>query len=95
MPIYEYGCDSCGDEFEQVQGFSDRPLKKCKKCGGKLKKLVSMSSFHLKGTGWYVTDYGKTKSCGNDPIKSAKKDKKESKSDSDSSKTKKESKNKE
>ena len=65
MPIYEYCCDKCGDQFEQLQGFSDKPLRKCKKCGGRLKKLVSECSFHLKGSGWYVTDYGGKKPGGN------------------------------
>lgn len=59
MPIYEYRCRDCGDEFDAIQSFSDRPLRKCKKCGGKLQKLVSECSFQLKGSGWYVTDYGK------------------------------------
>ena len=57
VPIYEYICSKCGDEFEVIQGFSDKPLKTCKKCKGRLRKKVSHSSFHLKGSGWYVTDY--------------------------------------
>ncbi|MFO1520402.1 MAG: zinc ribbon domain-containing protein [bacterium] len=57
MPIYEYVCKDCGSEFEQIQKFSDPPLKKCPSCGGKAEKKVSLSSFQLKGTGWYVTDY--------------------------------------
>ena len=57
MPIYEYECSKCGRIDEVIQKFSDKPLKKCKHCSGKLHKLVSHSSFHLKGTGWYVTDY--------------------------------------
>lgn len=69
MPIYEYSCDKCGDQFEHLQGFSDKPLRKCKKCGGRLKKLVSECSFHLKGSGWYVTDYGGKKQAVNDKPK--------------------------
>ncbi len=65
MPIYEYCCEKCGDQFEHLQDFSDKPLKKCKKCGGRLRKLVSECSFHLKGSGWYVTDYGGKKPGGN------------------------------
>ena len=62
MPIYEYQCQKCGTIEEALQKFSDRPLTKCRHCTGKLHKLVSQSSFHLKGTGWYVTDYkNKTK----------------------------------
>ena len=57
MPIYEYECTKCGSIKEVLQKFSDKPLKKCPKCAGKLQKLVSQSTFHLKGTGWYVTDY--------------------------------------
>lgn len=57
MPIYEYECTKCGKITEAVQKFSDPPLTKCNHCHGKLRKLVSMSTFHLKGTGWYVTDY--------------------------------------
>jgi len=59
MPIYEYECTQCGVIEEAIQKFSDKPLKKCKHCSGRLHKLVSQSSFHLKGTGWYVTDYAK------------------------------------
>ncbi len=57
MPIYEYECQACGETSEAIQKFSDAPLTTCGRCGGALKKLVSQSSFHLKGTGWYVTDY--------------------------------------
>lgn len=57
MPIYEYQCENCGRIEEAIQRFSDMPLTECKKCSGKLHKLISQSAFHLKGTGWYVTDY--------------------------------------
>ena len=57
MPIYEYECTRCGRIEEIFQKFSDKPLTKCKKCSGKLHKLISHSSFQLKGTGWYATDY--------------------------------------
>ena len=57
MPIYEYECTKCGNIEEALQKFSDKPLTKCKLCKGKLTKLVSPSTFHLKGSGWYVTDY--------------------------------------
>ena len=59
MPIYEYRCEGCAKEIEVVQKFSDPPLDKCPDCGGELTKLISRSSFHLKGSGWYVTDYKK------------------------------------
>ncbi len=57
MPIYEYGCTACGDRFEIMQRFSDDPLVKCTKCGGELKKLISNTSFVLKGAGWYADGY--------------------------------------
>ena len=57
MPIYEYQCDQCGQIQEALQKISDKPLTKCSHCSGKLHKLISQSAFHLKGTGWYVTDY--------------------------------------
>jgi putative FmdB family regulatory protein len=79
VPIYEYCCSKCGDQFEHLQGFSDKPLRKCKKCGGRLKKMVSECSFHLKGSGWYVTDYGGKKSGGNGKPKKEKEKPAESK----------------
>lgn len=57
MPIYEYECTECGSVEEAIQKFSDEPLTTCGQCSGKLHKLVSQSTFHLKGSGWYVTDY--------------------------------------
>ena len=57
MPIYEYECMQCGTIEEAFQKFSDKPLAKCRHCSGKLHKLISQSTFHLKGNGWYVTDY--------------------------------------
>lgn len=60
MPIYEYRCQSCGHQFELMQRFSDAPATECPECKApQLKKLVSNTSFQLKGSGWYVTDYGK------------------------------------
>ena len=57
MPIYEYECLKCGKTTEAMQRFSDPPLVKCACCEGRLRKLISMSTFHLKGSGWYTTDY--------------------------------------
>jgi putative FmdB family regulatory protein len=59
MPIYEYKCEKCGVVIEKIQKFSDPPLGDCEKCDGKVNKLLSQSSFTLKGSGWYVTDYAK------------------------------------
>ena len=58
MPIYEYSCKNCG-EFEVTQRMSESPLKKCPTCGAKVTKLISSSAFHLKGSGWYMTDYAR------------------------------------
>ncbi len=57
MPIYEYHCESCNKNMEIIQKISDEPLKKCPDCGKKVEKLLSNSAFHLKGSGWYKTDY--------------------------------------
>lgn len=57
MPIYEYQCDHCGRVEEVLQKTTDEPLTQCQHCSGGLHKLISHSTFHLKGTGWYVTDY--------------------------------------
>ena len=70
MPIYEYECEKCGNIEEVLQRFSAKPLTKCKHCSGRLHKLISQSTFHLKGTGWYVTDYAdKSKSSGSTETK--------------------------
>ena len=65
MPIYEYECRGCGEVHEFIQKFSDSPKRKCPSCGKlRLKKLISAAAFHLKGDGWYVTDFrdkGKSK----------------------------------
>lgn len=58
MPIYEYQCRKCGRKFEVFQGIADGEIKACKFCDGSVDKLISLSSFQLKGSGWYVTDYG-------------------------------------
>jgi putative FmdB family regulatory protein len=64
MPIYEYKCQKCGKQFESFQGINDPDLKSCKFCKGKVHKLMSMTSFSLKGTGWYATDYAGKKPSG-------------------------------
>ena len=58
MPIYEYECKKCKALTEVFQKVSDKPPVKCKKCGGKLERLISRSAIQFKGSGWYVTDYG-------------------------------------
>ena len=65
MPVYEYECSKCGRLEEIFQKMTDSPIDKCSHCKGKMRKLISQSSFHLKGSGWYVTDYC-SKSGGHD-----------------------------
>lgn len=59
MPIYEYQCAKCGT-FELMQRITEPPLKKCPTCKGKVERLVSRTSFVLKGSGWYLTDYARS-----------------------------------
>ncbi|MFN8627288.1 MAG: zinc ribbon domain-containing protein [Candidatus Binatia bacterium] len=61
MPIYEYRCAKCG-EFEVFQRITDPALKRCPTCHAKVSKLISSTSFQLKGSGWYITDYGRKES---------------------------------
>ena len=58
MPIYEYKCSNCSNEFEQIQKISDKPVKKCPNCNkNSVSKMMSAPSFRLKGSGWYETDF--------------------------------------
>ena len=59
MPIYEYRCTACGQQIEVMQKMSDRRLRKCSKCGGRLEKLISRAAFQLRGGGWYSEGYAK------------------------------------
>ena len=86
MPIYEYRCEKCGT-FEVTQRITDKALGKCPNCKGKVKKLISNTSFQLKGTGWYITDYArkdKTAPKSDNGAKSSTETKKESKTESSS-----------
>lgn len=67
MPIYEYECNGCGAHHEFIQKFNEGPKRKCPSCGRpRLRKQVSAAAFHLKGNGWYVTDFrDKNKAGGN------------------------------
>jgi len=58
MPIYEYQCQKCGT-IEVTQRITEKSLTKCPTCKSKVKKLISNTSFQLKGTGWYITDYAR------------------------------------
>ena len=59
MPLYEYECSKCKHHFEMLQKFSDKPAKVCVRCGAPAQRLISSPAIKFKGTGWYVTDYGK------------------------------------
>ncbi len=71
MPIYEYQCPDCGHQFEQLQKISDEPVRVCPNCQEPhLKKLVSQTSFVLKGGGWYKDHYGLKAAGGKSDAKS-------------------------
>jgi putative FmdB family regulatory protein len=71
MPIYEYECQKCKAHTEIMQKITDKPLAKCRTCGGRLEKQWSQSGFQFKGAGWYVTDYAGKKASGEEEKKSA------------------------
>jgi putative FmdB family regulatory protein len=60
MPLYEYRCEQCGEQFEVMQKFSDEPLTRHEKCGGAVHRLLSAPALQFKGSGWYITDYAKS-----------------------------------
>ncbi|MEW6378024.1 MAG: zinc ribbon domain-containing protein [bacterium] len=60
MPVYEYRCKDCGCTFEAEQRIIDPPLNACRMCGGSVERLISRSSFVLKGDGWYVSEHPST-----------------------------------
>ncbi|MCM2317026.1 MAG: hypothetical protein NDJ92_17905 [Thermoanaerobaculia bacterium] len=60
MPLYEYQCQECGEKTEVVRRFDDAPLTICSSCGGALKKLISAPAIQFKGSGFYLTDYGRS-----------------------------------
>ena len=64
MPIYEYQCTNCGEVFEAFQKINDKPLSRCKFCNSPVERLIGHSSFQLKGSGWYLTDYARKQSSG-------------------------------
>jgi putative FmdB family regulatory protein len=59
VPIYEYQCTKCGEVFEAFQKIHDEPVSRCRFCEGSVEKLISHTSFQLKGSGWYLTDYSR------------------------------------
>ena len=59
MPLYEYQCPDCGHRFEEIQKVSDDPIRVCPECGEqRVSKLIGLSRFALKGSGWYSDHYG-------------------------------------
>lgn len=74
MPLYEYECQSCGHRFELIQKFSDAPPSACPKCGGAVEKLVSSPAIQFKGSGFYLTDYGRGGGSDTAPGKGGKSD---------------------
>jgi putative FmdB family regulatory protein len=70
MPVYEYECTACGHQFEEFQKITDKPIRTCPACHRrKVRKLISQSTFVLKGSGWYVTDYCRKDGNGKDGAK--------------------------
>jgi len=59
MPIYQYKCESCGEQFDRIEKFSDEPLTTHRKCGGPVHRMLTAPAFQFKGSGWYATDYAK------------------------------------
>jgi putative FmdB family regulatory protein len=64
MPIYEYECTKCGHQTELWQRITETATPKCEVCKSRMRRLISQSAFHLKGTGWYVTDYASNRASG-------------------------------
>lgn len=91
MPIYEYECSACGERNEILQKISDPPAEECPTCHAKeLKRVVSASAFHLKGSGWYVTDFrdkGKSKTKTKTDTETTTETKKETKTETKSEKS--------
>lgn len=62
MPLYEYRCTKCGHQFEKIQSFSAEDVKECPVCGSAVERLLSAPAVHFSGSGFYATDYNKSKS---------------------------------
>ena len=71
MPLYEYDCQACHHRFERIQRVSAPPVQECPSCGGEVRRLLSAPALQFKGSGWYVTDYGKGSGNGARPSKDA------------------------
>jgi putative FmdB family regulatory protein len=64
VPLYEYQCKQCGHRFDKIQSFSAPEIKECPVCKGEVEKMISAPAFQFKGSGWYVSDYGKGGAAG-------------------------------
>lgn len=76
MPLYEYRCLKCDRHTDKIENLNGPHLKKCPHCGGKVESVITAPAIQFKGSGWYVTDYGK-KTSGGDSSKSEKSEKAE------------------
>src|ERR1700684_4578977 len=93
MPLYEYQCEKCGHRFEKIQKFSDKMVKKCPECGGRVEQMISAPAVQFKGSGWYVTDYAnKSHAPSSDGGGDSRKEDAKSKSDDSSKESSKEGK---
>jgi putative FmdB family regulatory protein len=90
LPLYEYECGKCGARTERIEKLSGPHLRKCPQCGGKVRRMFSAPAVQFKGSGWYVTDYGR-KTSGGDHAKPEKPEAKESKETKDKKEAPKES----
>ena len=84
MPLYEYECKKCGHRFEKIQKYSDKMVKKCPDCGGRVEQMISAPAVQFKGSGWYVTDYPKKSHAPASSESGSKEPKKDDKSKSES-----------
>ena len=82
MPLYEYRCLKCDKHTEKIENLNGPHLKKCPHCGGKVESVITAPAIQFKGSGWYVTDYGR-KTAGGDSSKSEKSEKSEKSDKSD------------
>ena len=76
MPLYEYACLKCKRHTDKIENLNGPHLKKCPHCGGKVESVITAPSIQFKGSGWYVTDYGR-KTAGGDSGKTEKGEKSE------------------
>jgi len=81
MPLYEYECTKCGHRFEKIQKFSDKLIRTCPECGGRVEQVLTAPAVQFKGSGWYVTDYASK--SGGAAAEGSKDSKKEDKSKSE------------